>query len=202
MENTALLTEQLRSLGLYAAPTIGDGNCLFRALSDQLYGSPSRHPQLRREVCDWIAGHKARYEPFVEDERGIEVHLRCMRENGRWQRFFTRFSVGFVRGATRCLVSKTGSRRLLLGVARTLDRRLLVRLVGVDVHASLPALVRSYRPCPSFVSLAGCLIHEFAIFLSVFLSFFLSLLLFRLLRTVHARAHPVYGGRARVLLKA
>ncbi|KAJ7801696.1 hypothetical protein B0H14DRAFT_2615042 [Mycena olivaceomarginata] len=44
MENTALLTEQLRSLGLYAAPTIGDGNCLFRALSDQLYGSPSRHP--------------------------------------------------------------------------------------------------------------------------------------------------------------
>ncbi|KAJ7814669.1 hypothetical protein B0H14DRAFT_3111919 [Mycena olivaceomarginata] len=84
MENTALLTEQLRSLGLYAAPTIGDGNCLFRALSDQLYGSPSRHPQLRREVCDWIAGHKARYEPFVEDERGIEVHLRCMRENATY----------------------------------------------------------------------------------------------------------------------
>ncbi|KAF8145795.1 hypothetical protein K438DRAFT_1991469 [Mycena galopus ATCC 62051] len=83
MENTALLTEQLRSLGLYAAPTIGDGNCLFRALSDQLYGSPSRHPQLRRDVCDWIAGHKARYEPFVEDDRGLDVHLRCMRENGR-----------------------------------------------------------------------------------------------------------------------
>ncbi|KAJ7748592.1 hypothetical protein B0H16DRAFT_901082 [Mycena metata] len=84
MENTALLTEQLRSLGLYAAPTVGDGNCLFRALSDQLYGSPSKHPQLRRDVCDWIARHKTRYEPFVEDERGLEVHLRCMRENATY----------------------------------------------------------------------------------------------------------------------
>ncbi|KAJ7657764.1 hypothetical protein DFH06DRAFT_1408792 [Mycena polygramma] len=84
MENTALLTEQLRSLGLYAAPTVGDGNCLFRALSDQLYGSPSRHPQLRRDVCDWIARHKARYEPFVEDDRGLDVHLRCMRENATY----------------------------------------------------------------------------------------------------------------------
>ncbi|KAJ6507481.1 hypothetical protein DFH09DRAFT_1265046 [Mycena vulgaris] len=84
LQNTALLTEQLRSLGLYAAPTLGDGNCLFRALSDQLYGSPSRHPQLRKDVCDWIARHKARYEPFVEDDRGLDVHLRCMRENATY----------------------------------------------------------------------------------------------------------------------
>ncbi|KAJ7157965.1 hypothetical protein C8R43DRAFT_996504 [Mycena crocata] len=84
MQNTALLTEQLRSLGLYAAPTVGDGNCLFRALSDQLYGSPSRHPQLRKDICDWIARHKSRYEPFVEDERGLDVHLRCMRENATY----------------------------------------------------------------------------------------------------------------------
>ncbi|KAJ7085395.1 hypothetical protein B0H15DRAFT_374233 [Mycena belliarum] len=84
LQNTALLTEQLRSLGLYAAPTLGDGNCLFRALSDQLYGSPSRHAQLRKDVCDWIARHKARYEPFVEDDRGLDVHLRCMRENATY----------------------------------------------------------------------------------------------------------------------
>ena len=80
--NTQLLTEQLRSLGLYAAPTLGDGNCLFRALSDQLYGTPSHHQQLRKDICDWIEAHKQRYEPFVEDDRGLDVHLRCMRENG------------------------------------------------------------------------------------------------------------------------
>ncbi|KAF7308362.1 OTU domain-containing protein [Mycena chlorophos] len=82
--STALLTDQLRSLGLYAANTLGDGNCLFRALSDQLFGTASRHSQLRKDVCDWIARHKSRYEPFVEDDRGIETHLRCMRQNATY----------------------------------------------------------------------------------------------------------------------
>lgn len=81
-ENTQQLTQQLRALGLYAADTLGDGNCLFRALSDQLYGNPSHHLRLRQEICDWIAAHKSRYEPFVEDERGFDVHLQCMQQQG------------------------------------------------------------------------------------------------------------------------
>ncbi|KAH7906935.1 hypothetical protein BJ138DRAFT_1117131 [Hygrophoropsis aurantiaca] len=83
-QNTQLLTEQLRSLGLYAANTLGDGNCLFRALCDQLYGSPSQHLQLRTDICDWIESHSQRYEPFCEDERGLDAHLRCMREHGTY----------------------------------------------------------------------------------------------------------------------
>jgi OTU domain-containing protein 3 len=86
-QNTQLLSEQLQALGLYAAPTLGDGNCLFRALSDQLHGTPSYHLRLRSEICDWIAKHKQRYEPFVEDERGLDVHLDCMREPVRVVRF-------------------------------------------------------------------------------------------------------------------
>ena len=82
IENTQQLNEQLRALGLYPAPTLGDGNCLFRALSDQYYGSPSQHLRLREEICDWIQAHKLRYEPFVLDERGLDVHLRCMRQPG------------------------------------------------------------------------------------------------------------------------
>ncbi|KAH9943653.1 cysteine proteinase [Amylocystis lapponica] len=79
-ENSQLLTEQLRAMGLYAAPTLGDGNCLFRALSDQLYGTASSHLKLRQDICSWIESHKARYEPFVDDERGLDVHLQCMRQ--------------------------------------------------------------------------------------------------------------------------
>ncbi|THH07595.1 hypothetical protein EW145_g3266 [Phellinidium pouzarii] len=77
IQNTQLLNDQLRALGLYAAPTLGDGNCLFRALSDQYYGSPSQHLKLRDEVCSWMEVHKQRYAPFVDDERGLDVHLRC-----------------------------------------------------------------------------------------------------------------------------
>ncbi|RXW13398.1 hypothetical protein EST38_g12456 [Candolleomyces aberdarensis] len=82
--SSAHLASQLRALGLYPADTLGDGNCLFRALSDQLYGSESRHAFLRGSICDFIHTNKARYEPFCEDERGLGVHLRCMRENGTY----------------------------------------------------------------------------------------------------------------------
>ena len=78
-----MLNTQLRDLGLYAAHTIGDGNCLFRALSDQLYGSDAHHAQLRQDICSWIDAHRARYAPFVDDDRGIDVHLRCMRTPGQ-----------------------------------------------------------------------------------------------------------------------
>ena len=54
----------------------------------------------RKQVCDWIEQHKERYEGFVEDVggkagkrggpgvrdkgKGLEAHLRCMRENGKF----------------------------------------------------------------------------------------------------------------------
>lgn len=82
-----MLNGQLRELGLYAAHTIGDGNCLFRALSDQLYGTPSQHLKLRVDICNWIEDHKERYAPFVEDERGLDHHLSCMRQQGACMRF-------------------------------------------------------------------------------------------------------------------
>lgn len=80
-----MLNAQLRELGLYAAATLGDGNCLFRALSDQLYGTPTYHLKLRADICNWIEQHKERYAPFVEDERGLEHHLSCMRQQGGWR---------------------------------------------------------------------------------------------------------------------
>jgi hypothetical protein len=80
--NTNNLNARLKSLGLYAANTIGDGNCLFRALSDQLYGSPSKHAELRSDICDFIEARKTEYAGFIEDERGIDVHLRNMRQLG------------------------------------------------------------------------------------------------------------------------
>ncbi|KAG7087380.1 hypothetical protein E1B28_013353 [Marasmius oreades] len=91
--NTELLNNQLRSLGLYAAPTLGDGNCLFRALSDQYYGSPSKHHQVRRDICDFIEDHPERYEGFVDVDEfgdagarkgkggGLKAYVAGMRQN-------------------------------------------------------------------------------------------------------------------------
>ncbi|KAJ3876602.1 hypothetical protein F5051DRAFT_30675 [Lentinula edodes] len=96
LQNTVQLNNQLRSLGLYAAPTIGDGNCLFRALSDQQYGSPSRHVEVRREICDFIEAHPERYEGFVDVDEfgesgvrkekgsGLSAYVAGMRQNATY----------------------------------------------------------------------------------------------------------------------
>lgn len=47
------------------------------------YGSEGYHLTLRKEITDWMAGHPDRYAGFVEDDRGLDEHLRCMRMAGK-----------------------------------------------------------------------------------------------------------------------
>ncbi|EPQ30701.1 uncharacterized protein PFL1_01602 [Pseudozyma flocculosa PF-1] len=77
------LNEQLKLMSLYAANTTGDGNCLFRALSDQLYGFPTQHARLRQETCDHLAAHADRFAGFVDDQP-FDAYVRLMRENGTY----------------------------------------------------------------------------------------------------------------------
>lgn len=55
----------LDGLSLYASSTTGDGNCLFRALSDQLYGDETRHFEIRQEVVKYVREAKDHFAAFV-----------------------------------------------------------------------------------------------------------------------------------------
>ncbi|GAA5870518.1 hypothetical protein JCM3774_003697 [Rhodotorula dairenensis] len=82
-----VLSAQLREAGLYAANILGDGNCLFRALADQLYGSPSMHLAIRHEICDYLAVNADRYRLFVDEDSvkgGFDGHVREMRQPGTY----------------------------------------------------------------------------------------------------------------------
>ncbi|GAA5869591.1 hypothetical protein JCM1840_004471 [Sporobolomyces johnsonii] len=82
-----VLNAQLREAGLYAANILGDGNCLFRALSDQLYGSPSMHLQLRSEICDYLVAHAEQYRVFIDEDGykgGFAGYVREMRQPGTY----------------------------------------------------------------------------------------------------------------------
>lgn len=83
-QNEDDLAAQLQQMGLYAADTVGDGNCLFRALSDQLYGTPQYHAELRAETCEQLAAHPDLYAGFVETEHPFDVYVRNMRELGTY----------------------------------------------------------------------------------------------------------------------
>lgn len=41
------------------------GNCLFRALSDQLYGHSEDHLKIRRDVVDQMRANPDEYKPFL-----------------------------------------------------------------------------------------------------------------------------------------
>ncbi|KAI5475726.1 OTU domain-containing protein 3 [Pseudohyphozyma bogoriensis] len=82
-----VLAAQLKLMGLYAAHTLGDGNCLFRALSDQLFGDPTHHLQLRHDVCEFIADRPDRFRLFVDEDSvpgGFEGHVASMRLQGTY----------------------------------------------------------------------------------------------------------------------
>lgn len=68
-----------------------DGNCLFRSLSDQLYHDfGNNHELVRREVCDYLAGHESEFSAFLvlddedEDASDFTTYVETMRRDGEW----------------------------------------------------------------------------------------------------------------------
>jgi hypothetical protein len=60
-----ILRRQLSRIGLVEKIITGDGNCLFRSLSDQIWGDPERHLEMRRVICEHIDLNKGDYEMFT-----------------------------------------------------------------------------------------------------------------------------------------
>ena len=60
-----------------------DGNCLFRSISDQIYGDPRYHTIVRGYTVDYMQIQRNSFQPFVaQSMRDFEVYLRLMRCNG------------------------------------------------------------------------------------------------------------------------
>ncbi|KFY00094.1 hypothetical protein V497_05189 [Pseudogymnoascus sp. VKM F-4516 (FW-969)] len=56
----------LAAHNLYAAEIKGDGNCLFNALSDQIYGDQSEHNKIRARVIEYMREHAVYFKQFIE----------------------------------------------------------------------------------------------------------------------------------------
>ena len=67
----------------------GDGNCLFAAIADQLYGNPDFHPLIRKAAITYMGGHidelNQKYENGIEDDgQSIQDYLANMSKNGKY----------------------------------------------------------------------------------------------------------------------
>ena len=52
------LNKQLGQIDLELREITGDGNCLFRAISDQMTGRENNHRKFRREAANFINQHQ------------------------------------------------------------------------------------------------------------------------------------------------
>ncbi|KAI9821758.1 MAG: hypothetical protein M1827_002339 [Pycnora praestabilis] len=71
----------LEAHGLYAADIRGDGNCLFNALSDQLYGTQNEHHAIRTRVIAYMREHASYYKQFIDVQPGGGVRRNPKRKN-------------------------------------------------------------------------------------------------------------------------
>ncbi|XP_020213214.1 OTU domain-containing protein DDB_G0284757 [Cajanus cajan] len=60
----------------------GDGNCQFRALSDQLYNAPDQHKFVRRQVVNQLKSNPEIYDAYVPME--YDDYLNKMSKSGEW----------------------------------------------------------------------------------------------------------------------
>ncbi|KAL3825894.1 hypothetical protein ACJIZ3_021923 [Penstemon smallii] len=76
------LLDRLELYDLIEHKVQGDGNCQFRALSDQFYRTPEHHKFVRQQVVRQLKSHPEVYEGYVPME--YADYLKRMSKSGEW----------------------------------------------------------------------------------------------------------------------
>ncbi|PHT36681.1 hypothetical protein CQW23_24381 [Capsicum baccatum] len=76
------LMERLKVYDVIERKVSGDGNCQFRALSDQIYGSSELHELVREQVVKQLESHKELYEGYVPMD--YDEYVKKMIKCGEW----------------------------------------------------------------------------------------------------------------------
>lgn len=79
-----VIKSQLLTLGLTLREVPGDGNCLFRALGDQLDGHMGNHYRHRQDTTTYMLDHREDFQPFVEDDLPFEKHISELSQSGTY----------------------------------------------------------------------------------------------------------------------
>jgi hypothetical protein len=83
------LNSSLLQMGYIIFPIKGDGNCMFRSISDQISQNDDLHASIRDRVMNFIQRHAAYFEPyyFVEEDQEPETfsqYIKRMKNDGEW----------------------------------------------------------------------------------------------------------------------
>jgi len=64
---------------------VGDGNCLFRAMANQIYGKQSVHPKVRREIINYMSSNRMHFEKYLNTEKtSFNDYINSLKALGTW----------------------------------------------------------------------------------------------------------------------
>lgn len=65
-----------------------DGNCLFRAIADQIEGNENQHAVYRGRICQFMLKHEERFKWYLDDDRfspeKFKDYVNFMRKDATW----------------------------------------------------------------------------------------------------------------------
>ncbi len=76
--------EILNKKGVYMRDVQSDGNCLYRAVADQIEGSEKDHKKYRENVVSYLTQHKDYFKMFLLDTEDIDSYIRHQSKDGSW----------------------------------------------------------------------------------------------------------------------
>ena len=83
ISSMSVLTTRLARIGRKPVNTIGDGNCFFRSVSHQLYGTEDRHPQIRAIAIQHLINSPEHFVEYNTDQSWLQ-YLQSMSRLGTW----------------------------------------------------------------------------------------------------------------------
>ncbi|XXG78207.1 hypothetical protein AAC387_Pa08g2195 [Persea americana] len=97
------LLQRLNVYGLYEVKVSGDGNCQFRAISDQMFKSPEYHKYVRKEIVKQLKQFRSLYEGYVPMK--YKRYCKKMAKSGEWGDHLTLQAAADKFGAKICLLT-------------------------------------------------------------------------------------------------
>ena len=76
--------KHLETLGYFIREVGGDGNCLFRSVSEQIEGNENNYQEYREKCINYMNENKDVFAPFIEDDVPLDKYIEKMSQNGEW----------------------------------------------------------------------------------------------------------------------
>ena len=83
-EMDAKFKEDLKKIGYYIKEVKGDGNCLFRSVSEQIEEDENKYQEYREKCVEYMKEKKEEFAPFLEEDQPIDEYIEKISKDGEW----------------------------------------------------------------------------------------------------------------------